>query len=136
MSKVREPEAFDDCWEWLGNRNPDRLGVFGLGGRMYLAHRVGYTLFRGEIPAGLVLDHQCDVSDCVNPFHVEPATNRENVLRGRSFSATNARKTHCDRGHELAGDNLYRHGPDKRWRACKACRRAARERRREEAASS
>jgi len=31
---------------------------------------------------------------CVNPDHLEPVTRRENILRGQSLMAHNARKTH------------------------------------------
>jgi hypothetical protein len=32
---------------------------------------------------------------------MELVTMRENLLRGNGFPAQNARKTHCDNGHEL-----------------------------------
>lgn len=36
---------------------------------------------------------------------------------------TNARKTHCDKGHEFTEENTHRFGPDGRHRACKTCKR-------------
>ena len=52
---------------------------------------------------------------------MEVVTSKENVLRGEGFTAVNARKTHCNRDHKLAGDNLI---PDKNgWRVCRECKR-------------
>lgn len=90
------------------------------GGR-FRAHVVSYVAHRGQIPDGLVLDHLCRVRNCVNPAHLEPVTNRENILRGDSPSAQNARKTRCIRGHELSGENLYQK-PDGN-RQCRECQR-------------
>jgi hypothetical protein len=51
----------------------------------------------------------------VNPHHVEPVTNAENIRRGG-----NAVKTHCKRGHPLSGNNLliHTHG----GRNCRTCK--------------
>jgi hypothetical protein len=80
-----------------------------------------YRHYIGEIPRGMTLDHICRNRDCCNPAHLEPVTVKENILRGDSLSARNARKTHCHRGHPLAGDNLSL--PPSGGRKCKACGR-------------
>jgi len=69
-------------------------------------HRIAWTLRRGAIPDDKTLDHLCRVPACVNPEHMALVSNKENILRGDSFSARNARKTHCKRGHELCGKNV------------------------------
>lgn len=61
------------------------------------------------------------VRNCVNPAHLEPVTQKVNVLRGEGASARNAAKTHCDYGHELTKDNTYV-TPDGR-RNCRTCKR-------------
>jgi hypothetical protein len=53
----------------------------------------------------------------VNPRHLEPVTQRENILRGQSFAAKNARKTKCLNGHVF--DSLRQRG----GRNCNTCRR-------------
>lgn len=96
-----------ECWHWIAYIHPSGYGMFRRDGRMNVAHRVAYELIVGEIPDGLVLDHLCRVRHCVNPAHLEPVTEAENILRGISVSAINNRKTHCIRGHELTPENCY-----------------------------
>jgi hypothetical protein len=110
-AKVDRSAGDDACWTWRAYIAPNGYGQFtlSLGGRKkatFLAHRLAYELVRGPIEAGLVLDHLCRNPACANPGHLEPVTQRENVLRGVGVPAENARKTHCSRGHELAGSNL------------------------------
>lgn len=70
----------------------------GTGGEY--AHRRAYREARGAIPEGLVLDHLCRNRWCCNPDHLEPVTNAENILRGESPPAKNARKERCPNGHD------------------------------------
>lgn len=69
----------------------------------------------GAIPEGLELDHTCRRNNCINPFHLEAVTGRENVLKGNGIAAINARKTHCKGGHLL--DKLDGRG----HRTCSKC---------------
>lgn len=116
-----EYRGIDDCWEC--NLTPDRNGycLFWIGkvgvGRQYRAHRIAWMELRGEIPSGLVLDHLCRNPKCINPAHLEPVTQRENLLRGMGASAVNARKTHCINGHPFNSENIYY------WRSCRYCRK-------------
>lgn len=109
------------CWLWNACRDQLGYGSFGIGGRgkNRRAHIWAYEHFIGAIPEGLELDHLCRTRHCVNPWHLEPVTHRENTLRGISFVALNAAKTHCKQGHPLEGDNvkiLKRGG-----RGCRTC---------------
>lgn len=103
----------DDCWIWAGGVDGHGYGEFRVakGRRSAMAHRVAWTIERGEIPESVVLDHTCRTRLCVNPRHLEPVTNKENILRGSSFAAVNAAKTHCVRGHELTPANMVGGGP-------------------------
>lgn len=109
------------CWLWLGSKTkPNGHGKFWLSDtRTYTtAHRVAYELLVSEIPTGLQLDHLCRVRHCVNPAHVEPVTPRINTLRGESFAASNAQKTHCPHGHPYDAKNTRIHGGRRYCRAC------------------
>lgn len=114
------------CWLWMG-WTPG--GVRGYGsierdGKRPQAHRVAYELVAGVIPEGLTLDHLCRTPPCVNPAHLEPVTQRENTMRGRTIPAANARKTHCPHGHPYSPENTYR-TPDGS-RKCRVCLNARR----------
>lgn len=117
------------CLEWTGGLNGSGYGQFYVGmeknpntGKGY-AHRWAYEHFVGAIPEGLHLDHLCRNRKCCNPNHLQPVTMLENIRRGVGPSSRNARKTHCPKGHEYSGDNLYEH-PRKNMRYCRTCNRA------------
>ena len=110
------------CWYWTAARRDGKHGFFTVRrGQQVYAHVWAYEQWVGPVPAGKILDHYvCDTPYCVNPHHVTPTTHRENILRGTSPSARNARKTHCNRGHEFTEANT-RHANGKRH--CRACGR-------------
>ena len=100
-TKVDRSAGDDACWSWLGARSQTGYGRFWVDGKTVKAHRWAYEHLVGPIPDGLTIDHLCRVRSCVNPAHLEPVSNRVNVLRGDAPAARNARKTHCVRGHEF-----------------------------------
>lgn len=77
--------------------------------------------YKGAIPEGHTIDHQCNQPACVNPAHLVTATHRENILRGRGFAANNARKIKCKRGHAFTPENTGRQKGTGRF--CRICRR-------------
>ena len=112
------------CWQWVGYVLPTGYANVNLNGQWVGVHRLSYELLVGPIRDGLVIDHLCRNTSCVNPDHLEPVTSTENTLRGYSLAAKNARKKRCKRGHELTiRPDGYRH--------CQVCRlEQQRERRR------
>ena len=127
-------EKTDGCWNWKGFLRPDGYGIISIRHftRHHIlvrVHRVSYELIKGRIPEGMILDHLCRNRLCVNPDHLEPVTNKENLLRGETVYAINARKTHCPWGHPLSGDNLAEDDLRKGKRHCKICRNAQRKER-------
>lgn len=113
------------CWDWVGGRDPDGYGVYKqgkqfVGRRSMRAHRWVYEQTKGFIPEGLQLDHLCRNRLCVNPAHLEPVTQQENIRRGL-YGVT---RTHCPKGHEYTPENTYRH----QGIGTKTCRECARTR--------
>ena len=119
----RDPTS--GCLMW-GGAVADGYGVFRIGGRngaLVLAHAFAYRLAGHVIVAGLVHDHRCRLRRCVNEAHIEPKTNRANILAGVGWAATNARKTHCANGHEFTPSNTIRAQGGRRCRECVLARK-------------
>ena len=113
-----------DCWNWTAGTGSEGHGRFYIGGGRHVqAHRYSFELHGGEIPEGLVLDHLCRNTGCVNPTHLEPVTVQENTLRGVGVSARAAVASHCPSGHAYDAYNTYQ--IPKGGRDCRTCRSAA-----------
>lgn len=76
MNKVLQT---DTCWNWTGYRNSYGYGKFCLNKKIDFAHRVSFTLFKGEIPKGMCILHSCDNPRCVRPQHIRLGTHKENM---------------------------------------------------------
>lgn len=95
------------CWIWTGSKNERGYGRIRRNGKIHRAHRYAYELFRGPIPDGLVIDHLCRVHSCVNPWHLEPVSNEENLERGWGRRIKTDWIDHCINGHEYTPENTY-----------------------------
>lgn len=116
--KVQRSAEPGSCREWQAFRNPLGYGMFRVfvGESMWLAHRVAWELFVGDIPPGLGVLHKCDNPPCVNVAHLFLGTNADN----------NADKMAKGRHRALSGDeHPFRINPDKVLRG-EAWRRARR----------
>lgn len=121
-SKVDRVADTELCWLWRSSLSRDGYGRFYVDGRRSTrrrvqAHRFAYEDVVGPIPEGLTLDHLCRMRSCVNPYHLEPVTNRENIQRGVVIRAP----SHCPQGHAYDTANT-RFRPDGR-RRCAECYR-------------
>lgn len=130
-SKVT-PVTESGCWLWMNSVSKQGYGMFGWRGEnrkgvAALTHRIAWMLLRGPIPEGLVLDHLCKVTCCVNPAHLEPVTQCENYWRSdarEGAMAYNASITHCPQGHEYTpGNTMYRLNRGYKCRRCRTCER-------------
>lgn len=133
LERYSIPEPNSGCLIWLG-ANEGRYGIFTITSPRRTAgvHVIAYEQRFGPVPDGLVLDHKCRNTLCINPAHLEPVTQRINILRGEGEAAKNARKLTCLRGHPLIGEG------SKVWtnaktgqRSCLLCKAITKKARRE-----
>lgn len=64
-----EPDP-SGCLLWTATTVGMGYGHIWADGRLQLAHRVAWTMKNGEIPAGALVLHKCDVPACVNTDHL------------------------------------------------------------------
>lgn len=116
-----------DCWVFQGSNSN---GYRSIGLRVsrgvcknFLGHRLSYHIFNGALEQLKVIDHVCRNRACVNPDHLRQVTPKVNTTENSlSFTASNALKTHCPRGHEYSGPNLLlKKNKQGIWRACRTC---------------
>lgn len=96
------------CENWLsgciiykGSSNSRGYCVFKMQGKMYLAHRVSYRMFVGQIPESMTIHHTCNNPRCVNPKHLVPMTMLDNLQEAnrRNHESKTVGETGCeDRG--------------------------------------
>ncbi len=73
------PEPMSGCYLWLGYTTSEGYGRFNFGGKIENAHRVSYRDERGDIPAGMLVLHNCDNPTCVNPEHLRLGSDVDNA---------------------------------------------------------
>ena len=111
------------CWEWTACKLKKGYGRIKQNGVKYSAHRISWEMKNGKIPKGLQIDHLCRNTSCVNPDHLEPVTQKENILRGVGITAVNAKKTECPKGHKFTDANTYITPPGHRSSGSRSCRK-------------
>ena len=107
------------CVLYEGRARGGRDQQYGLTVKHELAHRVAYAEAHGAIPEGFDVHHSCETPLCVNPEHLVALPHGEHRRR-------HATKTHCLRGHSLAGARVYRSRNGTLKRNCLECARSRR----------
>ena len=94
-------QEIGECWTWSGAKNRAGYGTIKISGHSLLAHRISWTLEKGEIPPALFVLHKCDNPSCVRVDHLFLGTYKDNaqdkVSKGRCNAATGEKhgsKTH------------------------------------------
>lgn len=135
--KVDQGTEYDDCHLWKAAKDDSGYGKFKLpDGTLKSVHIIAWELEnQRSVPPGWHVDHLCRIRSCCNPSHLEAVQATENVARGESFSAKNARKTHCPKNHEYTEENIRWHNGRRECVTCirtrdrerRAAKRAERE---------
>jgi hypothetical protein len=125
------------CWNWTKCRRKKGhwSNAYGLitvvdkstarGHRTMTTHRAMMIAIHGPLLPSQIVCHKCDNVLCCNPDHLWIGTNKENTLDSRKKNRHyEGRKTHCQRGHPLSGDNIRTFPSSKPGtRVCLACMR-------------
>lgn len=108
------------CILWTGAQDGKGYGVkwvLGGGGRRTGAHRWAWEQVNGPVPDGLVIDHLCRTPLCVEPTHLEPVFQAENVRRGIGRYGING-TGRCSAGHDLTTPGALVGAAQPRCRTC------------------
>ena len=94
------------CWRWRFSLNSKGYGYVVIDGVQQRATHAVYKQLVGPIPKGTQLNHRCDHSWCVNPKHLYPGNQKQNMQdrasrswrppRGHSHHASVLTETQAD----------------------------------------
>jgi len=69
-----------DCWLWMGKWSiGNDYGAIKIRQKVWMTHRLAWTLVVGPIPDGQCVLHRCDTPRCVRPDHLFLGTQIQNV---------------------------------------------------------
>ena len=100
-------DASTGCWLWTGKLNKDGYVNVKVGQVTTLLHRLAWETFRGALPPGFLVCHNCPGGDnraCSNPWHMFPGTaGTNNMDRGRKHIAGPSAPSRPSRPGRAAG---------------------------------
>jgi hypothetical protein len=102
--KIGQP---DECWEWQKFRQPRGYGIVRMDGKCQLAHRVAWTLTKGEIPKDMLACHHCDNPSCCNPNHLFLGTHLDNATDKERKGRGNQPKGERSGNHKLTDKQVF-----------------------------
>lgn len=113
------------CWRWIATFDKRSCyGTFSIKSVWSYSHRVAWQLFRGNIPAGMLICHTCDNRWCVNPDHLFVGTSHDNIVdaykKGRMVQPRRL-VGQCRHGHLITDANIGVKANGARY--CRECRR-------------
>lgn len=123
LALLKEQFGDEQCWPWPGYVDP----ITGYASAYWktvngkqiknLVHRMAYLITKGEIPAGLVIDHVCRNRICINPAHLEAVTQLVNFHRSNHPKRLLHTANICANGHDLNDNPIIVNGS----RRCRIC---------------
>lgn len=134
-SKV-DKRDLDECWTWTAATN--HRGYGQLDGRK--ATHVAWELTNNKpFPVGKIACHTCDNPSCVNPAHIWPGTQKENMAdciakgrfkynplpQSRTPKSRPSTPEYCIRCGHHRTDDLVSTYKGRTVRHCRPCNRAA-----------
>ncbi len=76
---LRRTKPQGECWRWDTHTKTGYPGCW-YRGTHWKAHRLSFHLTTGEDITGVPIHHKCATKWCVNPAHLQKATQAENTL--------------------------------------------------------
>lgn len=123
-----------ECWTWTGERQKAGYALVRHKGKRQTASRIAWSIHHGKaFPQGKLACHSCDNPGCVNPHHIWPGSDKENmqdaIAKGR-FRTRKAPVMFCKNGHPFSSENtqIRIKKTGKTMRVCRACSRNRRNR--------
>lgn len=132
-------EPNSGCWLWDGSCDRKgygqiRVASSGCGALRYASH-ISLEIAGRPLTPGMQACHRCDNPYCVNPEHLFPGTQLDNIhdcmAKGRKTNPPSALgKRHperffCEAGHPLTEENTYRYKLQKMCRTCRQARKVS-----------
>jgi len=113
--KLQYEISENGCWEVTSHyMHNNGYVMVRRNGTHQFAHRYVYELFKGKIPDGYVICHQCDNRKCINPDHLVADTQSRNMRdayeRGRRSPKYGSTHTNAVLTEEIVIGVFYAEG--------------------------